>query len=73
MHAIPSASVRSTRLLGFLTPIAIMIGLVVLLLLPNLIMQASPDGMSGPVASGVDHHAAPESAVAGTAPGGVVR
>jgi hypothetical protein len=59
---------RPTRLLGLLTPIAIMIGVVVLLLLPNLIMHASPDGLSGPVASGIDQHAESESAVAGMVP-----
>jgi len=65
MPATPPASVRSTRLFAFLTPVAIMIGVVVLLLLPNLVMHAGPGAFLAPVASGLDHHAASQSAAAG--------
>jgi hypothetical protein len=39
MTPIPTASLRPARLLGLMTPLAVMAGLVVLLLLPNLVMH----------------------------------
>ena len=66
MQAIPPTSARSTRLLGLLTPIVIMVGVVVLLLLPNLVMHTGP----GPVGSLVPlqgHPAASQRAAAAMA------
>ena len=39
MIPIATASLRPVRLLGLMTPLAVMAGLVVLLLLPNLVMH----------------------------------
>ena len=63
MQAFPSALTRPTRRLGFLTPFAVVIGVVVLLLLPNLIMHASPGHMSGYLGPVQGHAAASQSAV----------
>lgn len=67
MQAFPSASTRSTRRLGFLTPFAVVIGVVVLLLLPNLIMHASPGAMPGSLVPAQGHAAASQSAAAAMA------
>ncbi len=39
MTPIATASLRQARLLGLMTPLVVMAGLVVLLLLPNLVMH----------------------------------
>jgi len=67
MLAIPPASARSTRLLGLLTPFAIMIGVVVLLLLPNLFMHAGADPVSGSSVPAQGDQAASQSAAAAMA------
>jgi hypothetical protein len=67
MQAFPSALARPTRRLGFLTPFAVVVGVVVLLLLPNLIMHASPGHMSGSLVPVQDHAAASQSAAAAMA------
>jgi predicted cobalt transporter CbtA len=58
MSLIPPSSLRPARLLGLLTPLAVMVALVALLLVPNLIMHTglysnanstgSPPGQDAP-------------------------
>jgi hypothetical protein len=67
MQAISTASARPSRLLGLLTPLVILVGVVALLLLPNLLMHRG----SGPMSSSMvpaQGHAASQSAAAGMAP-----
>jgi hypothetical protein len=54
MPTIPTFSLRPARLFGLMVPLAVAIGVAVLIMLPNLMMHASPDG----------HHAASPSAAA---------
>jgi hypothetical protein len=49
MTPIPQASLRPARLLGLMTPLAVMAGLVVLLLLPNLVMHTGLHSNASPV------------------------
>lgn len=49
MTPIPSPSLRPGRLLGLMTPLAVMAGLVVLLLLPNLVMHTGLRSNASPV------------------------
>lgn len=67
MQTFPSALTRPTRRLGLVTPVVVVIGVVVLLLLPNLIMHASPGHMSGSLVPIQGHAAASQSAAAATA------
>ena len=50
MIPIPTASLRPVRLLGLMTPLVVMAGLVVLLLLPNLVMHTGLRSHASPVA-----------------------
>ena len=49
MTPIPPAFLRPARLLGLVTPLAVLVGLVVLLLLPNLIMHTGLRSHASPV------------------------
>jgi len=62
MPTFPSILARPTRRLGFLTPFVVVIGVVVLLLLPNLIMHTSPGHMSGSLVPVQGHATASKSA-----------
>ena len=66
MQAFPSGLTRPTRRLGLVTPVVVVIGVVVLLLLPNLIMHASPGHMSGSLVPIQGHAAASQSAAVAT-------
>jgi hypothetical protein len=65
----PPPSLRPARFLGLMTPIAVAVGLVLLLLLPNLLMhtglrsQASPVPLLGNGAASQSAAAAVESPV----------
>jgi hypothetical protein len=50
MSPIPMALLRPARLLGLVTPLAVVVGLIVLLLLPNLIMHTDLRSNANPVA-----------------------
>jgi hypothetical protein len=50
MSPIPMASLRPARLLGLAMPLAVVVGLIVLLLLPNLIMHTGLRSNANPVA-----------------------
>lgn len=63
MTPIPPASLRPARLLGLMTPLAVAIGLVTLLLLPNLIMHTGLRSHASPV-SLLGNEAASQSAAA---------
>lgn len=63
MQAFPPASARSSGRLALLTPLAVAIGVVVLLLLPNLLMHADP----GSPLPAYGHAAASQSAAAAMA------
>ena len=50
MIPIPTASLRPARRLGLMTPLAVLAGVVVLLLLPNLVMHTGLRSHASPVA-----------------------
>jgi hypothetical protein len=58
MTPIPTASLRPARLFGLLTPLAVVAGVLVLLLVPNLVMHASPDGQPSAMVSVLGDHVA---------------
>ena len=51
MRLIPKAPLRPARLLGLMTPLAVALGLVILLLLPNLIMHTDLRSNGSPAMS----------------------
>jgi hypothetical protein len=59
----PPPSLRPARLLGLMTPIAVAVGLVLLLLVPNLVMHTGLRSQASPV-SLLDNRAASQSAAA---------
>ena len=61
MIPIPPASLRPARLVGLLTPLAVLVAVVVLLLLPNLLMHPGLHSQAG-LASPAGEDAAPRSA-----------
>lgn len=64
MSSLPPASLRPARLLGLMTPIAVAVGLVVLLLLPNLVMHTGLRSQASPAVSLLGNGAASQSAAA---------
>jgi hypothetical protein len=72
MTPIPQASLRPARLLGLMTPLAVMVGLVLLLLLPNLVMHTGLHSNASPV-SLLGSGAASQSAVAAVESSPVMR
>ena len=64
MTPISPASLRPGRLLGLMTPLAVAIGLVMLLLMPNLIMHTGLRSNASPAVSMLGSGAASQSAAA---------
>jgi hypothetical protein len=68
MTPIPSSSLRPARLLGLVTPLAVLAGIMVLLLLPNLVMHTGLRSKANPAASWVGNETVSQSAGAGETP-----
>jgi hypothetical protein len=68
MTPIPSSPLRPARLLGLLTPLAVLAGIMVLLLLPNVLMHTGLHSKANPAASLTGNETISESAVAGETP-----
>jgi hypothetical protein len=64
MSPIPPSSLRPARLLGLLTPLAVMVALVVLLLVPNLLMHMDLRSNASFAVAPPGHNAASQSAAA---------
>jgi hypothetical protein len=73
MTPISIASPRRARHFGVVTPLAVMAGLVVLLLLPNLIMHMGLRSNASPAVSMIGNRAASQSAAAAVESPPVVR
>lgn len=68
MRLIPKASLRPARLLGLMTPLALALGLVILLLLPNLIMHTGLRSNGSPAMSMLGNGMASQSAATAESP-----
>ena len=62
MRLIPPAPRRPARLLGLMTPLAVALGLIILLLLPNLIMHTGLHSNGSPAMSLLGSGVASQSA-----------
>ncbi len=68
MPPIITARLRPARFGGLMTPLAVALGLVILLLLPNLIMHTGLHSNTSPAMSMLGNGAASQSAAAVEAP-----
>jgi hypothetical protein len=68
MPPIITARLRPARLAGLMTPLAVALGLVFLLLLPNLIMHTGLRSNASPATSMLGNGAASQSAAAVESP-----
>jgi hypothetical protein len=68
MRLIPKASRQPARLLGLVAPLAVALGLVILLLLPNLIMHTDLRSNGSPAVSMLGNGMASQSAATADSP-----
>jgi hypothetical protein len=64
MIPIPYTSLRPARFVGLMTPIAVLVGLALLLLLPNFIMHTDLSSNASPSVSMLGRDAVSQSAAA---------